>query len=1000
MHKSLPAITLLLACALFASSAFAQTSGDYRSAVNNGNWGTAATWEVFNGAAWESASAAPSSANNVTIRNGFNVVLDASGKYCLTLTIDSGATFRTGVALPTSSIRYVRVTGPTVIVNGAFGDTTGTGDAIAIENANDSGTVTITGAGLFAPSRLRVNSGVSNTTTVLDIDARFMYTGSTGTGGVALYPQTDGNTFVVSAGKAVRFANYASVAVGSSASSASGQSVTYAFYGDVDLSGPNSSLNLKSQGAGKAARLLIGEGASLAVGKDLLTSLAADGAKTEIEHRGSLTVNGVCAINGAAYVLMVGAAVIQGSGTCAVDSGAHLMVGHALGLDGAFQQSGGVTLSKQAQFAFGSDAPQVTGALMPDTVLALRSANKAGLALSASVAAGTVEVDSACRLSTSAGDTLRIMTRSEIRGTLANEHSIDANDTLVFRDGARYLHAVNGDAVPPGAWQEGSVCEFTGITTAAPSGGNQDFHHVIWDCPSQTANLNLGWNGNTIRGDITVVSTGSGRWQFCAPPAGTATERTTASVTMNGRILQTGGNLTSNGTSAGFTDITIHTMGPVEITGGNFSVSRGSQGGTGTTSWYLHDDLTMSGATTQNSNGAGARFIFAKQGVQQLRFGAGNTMTAFPVRLQAGTTLDLDTCALAGSGSVVVDSGAILITRHAQGLNGNVKSSGAVQLSTQATYAYEGTEGQVTGTLLPDTVYGLVVKNAFGVALSKQQRLNGVLKLEDGKLMLGPHGLSVDTIDGATASRYVVTNDSGALTMYHAGSGATHEFPVGTHTYSPLKLMNAGSADQFRVRVQNSVRNAANDTGKTVRRMWTIREEVAGGTQAQVTLMWNAGDEAPGFARGDTVVLGKHDGTGWTEMKAAVSGTGPYEASVGNVTSFSDWAIGNIGSFTGSTVSAGGPEADAVPQVLSLSQNYPNPFNPTTTIRVDNPMQQQVSLMVYDILGREVAVLLNRELPAGFHNVPWDGSSMPSGLYVYVLRAGGEVRTRSMVLLK
>lgn len=294
----------------------AQTAGDYRSAVSDGNWGTAATWETYNGTAWQTATAQPTATNDVTIRNGFNVMLDASGKTCRNLTIDSGATIKAGLALPTSSIRYVRVSGPTVTVNGMFGDSTGTGDAISLEHANTGGSMTVTGNGVFAPARLRVNSGASNTTSVLDIDAKFMYTGSTGTRGVALYPQTDGNTFIINAGKTVRVVNYGSVAVGSSASSASGQSLTLQVHGTLDLSGPNSSLNLKSSGAGKVARLMVSEGAALKVGKDVLTSLPADGAMTEVEQRGSVEVGGTYAISGAAYVHMVGSSTLQGPGNC------------------------------------------------------------------------------------------------------------------------------------------------------------------------------------------------------------------------------------------------------------------------------------------------------------------------------------------------------------------------------------------------------------------------------------------------------------------------------------------------------------------------------------------------------------------------------------------------------------------------------------------------------------------------------------------------------------
>src|SRR5512146_1801587 len=104
-----------LAAIVLPMALLAQQTGDYRSAVNGGTWSTVATWESFDGANWVAATGAPGSTNNVTIRNGFDVVLDASGKNCRNLTIEAGATFKADVALPTSSIRYVRVNGDTLL---------------------------------------------------------------------------------------------------------------------------------------------------------------------------------------------------------------------------------------------------------------------------------------------------------------------------------------------------------------------------------------------------------------------------------------------------------------------------------------------------------------------------------------------------------------------------------------------------------------------------------------------------------------------------------------------------------------------------------------------------------------------------------------------------------------------------------------------------------------------------------------------------------------------
>ncbi|TFB09054.1 T9SS type A sorting domain-containing protein [Candidatus Marinimicrobia bacterium MT.SAG.2] len=89
-----------------------------------------------------------------------------------------------------------------------------------------------------------------------------------------------------------------------------------------------------------------------------------------------------------------------------------------------------------------------------------------------------------------------------------------------------------------------------------------------------------------------------------------------------------------------------------------------------------------------------------------------------------------------------------------------------------------------------------------------------------------------------------------------------------------------------------------------------------------------------------------------------------------------------------------------IPLTISLSQNYPNPFNPTTILEYSIPKSEEVSLIVYNLLGEEVVKLVNRRLDAGFHRVSWNASNMASGIYFYRLQAGDFVQTRKMVLLK
>ena len=89
-----------------------------------------------------------------------------------------------------------------------------------------------------------------------------------------------------------------------------------------------------------------------------------------------------------------------------------------------------------------------------------------------------------------------------------------------------------------------------------------------------------------------------------------------------------------------------------------------------------------------------------------------------------------------------------------------------------------------------------------------------------------------------------------------------------------------------------------------------------------------------------------------------------------------------------------------LPGSFSLEQNYPNPFNPTTNLSFVIGHLSFVTLKVYDILGREVATLVNEEKPAGVYKISFNASNLASGVYFYSLKAGGIIQTKKMVLMK
>ncbi len=104
---------------------------------------------------------------------------------------------------------------------------------------------------------------------------------------------------------------------------------------------------------------------------------------------------------------------------------------------------------------------------------------------------------------------------------------------------------------------------------------------------------------------------------------------------------------------------------------------------------------------------------------------------------------------------------------------------------------------------------------------------------------------------------------------------------------------------------------------------------------------------------------------------------------------------GTFGNPTGIIKNSGG-----VPDVYSLSQNYPNPFNPETKIKFNIPVTGYTKLSVYDVLGREEAVLVNGNLSAGSYEINWNALNVPSGVYFYKITSGDYTAVKKMMLVK
>ncbi|UCF63580.1 MAG: T9SS type A sorting domain-containing protein [bacterium] len=89
-----------------------------------------------------------------------------------------------------------------------------------------------------------------------------------------------------------------------------------------------------------------------------------------------------------------------------------------------------------------------------------------------------------------------------------------------------------------------------------------------------------------------------------------------------------------------------------------------------------------------------------------------------------------------------------------------------------------------------------------------------------------------------------------------------------------------------------------------------------------------------------------------------------------------------------------------LPNKFELFQNYPNPFNPVTTIRYALPQKSDVLLEVYNILGQRIVTLVDKSMPAGFHDIQFGNNKLPTGFYIYRIQMNNFHDVKKMVLMK
>jgi PKD repeat protein len=213
------------------------------------------------------------------------------------------------------------------------------------------------------------------------------------------------------------------------------------------------------------------------------------------------------------------------------------------------------------------------------------------------------------------------------------------------------------------------------------------------------------------------------------------------------------------------------------------------------------------------------------------------------------------------------------------------------------------------------------------------------------------------------------TDNDGQITQYlwNFGDGTNSSQKSATHSYSQANTYN------YSLTVTDNQGATGQATGQII---------VSSSSTNLVTVSPASGSIQPGGSNTITLTLNAQ-----TISEGTYSGQVSITTNGGNITIPIDYLVDV-------------EKISSLPNEYSLSQNYPNPFNPSTVIEFSLPKPSEVSLKIYDLLGKEVANLLEEQKSAGQYRVSFDGASLSSGIYFYKLEADNFRASKKMLLIK
>ena len=425
-----------------------------------------------------------------------------------------------------------------------------------------------------------------------------------------------------------------------------------------------------------------------------------------------------------------------------------------------------------------------------------------------------------------------------VGGTFLNQSSTAltvASSTITINNGGTYVHNTTASAGTPLAvttFSSGSTMIYRGSSTLSPSItlSGRTYHHLIIESTSGALSLTgTGGSSLVINGDLTIG----------------------ANCTFGPNVTAIPGHSIKGNITIG--------------SGGTLNYSPASAG-----------TLNLDGSGTQTISGTGT-------------FTTGANAT---IAVGASSTIDFgSTNAIAGSGTFTTASGSTLITANASGINGSLTLANR-SLNAATNYTFNGSAAQVTGAALA-TANNVTINNSAGVTLSTNTAVTGTLTFTNGNLTTNGNTLTLsNSPSGATASRYIIADATGTVTMNSVSTAKT--LPIGTATaYAPLTV-TAGSATNYTATVSSTLPCSATDATRIVNLAWTLNGSNA---PSSVVFQWPAASQAGSFNPASSCDLGRYNTTCPYNVSTigTPSGTGPYTltASSGFASGNQQYVIGN-----------------------------------------------------------------------------------------------------------